>query len=241
MATNLKIISLNIEFNKHLDLILPFFRKENADVLLLQEVLEENLEFLHKNLQMDYIFIPLCRVKFSDAVKTLGIATFSKIRIIKSKTLHFLGNPKKVPLIDRTEPEKMNRVILVTWISKNSQEFCLINTHFTWAPDGGPNFRQRVDLDKLLKLLIPLEKFVLAGDFNAPRGREIFDTLAKYYKDNIPQNVTTTIDKNLHVAGDLQLVIDGLFTTKSYNTENIRVVGGVSDHCAIIGTIYNVT
>ena len=29
-------------------------------------------------------------------------------------------------------------------------------------------------------------KKVLAGDFNAPRGQEMFDTIAQNYKDNIP-------------------------------------------------------
>lgn len=40
----LKIISLNLERSKHLHLNLPFFQRENPDVLCLQEVLEADID-----------------------------------------------------------------------------------------------------------------------------------------------------------------------------------------------------
>jgi hypothetical protein len=78
----------------------------------------------------------------------------------------------------------------------------------------------------------------MCGDFNAPRGRLIFDRIATKYKDNIPPYVTTTIDKNIHHAGDLQLVVDGLFSTSKYEVRSVQVLDGLSDHCAIIGEVF---
>lgn len=189
---------------------------------------------------MDFVFAPLSKIKFHDGIKTLGIATFSKFKIIESSFMLYRGSSKTIPVIYRTEPEKMNRGILKTFVQKDSQTFCLVNNYFTWSPEGNPNLAQRADLKKLLKLLSQIPGFVMCGDFNAPRGREIFDKLAKVYKDNIPKDVTTTIDKNFHYAGDLQLVVDGLFTTKGYRVKGVKVINGVSDHCAIIGATYNI-
>lgn len=233
----IKIISLNIEFNKNYTRIFPFFFKENPDVLLLQEVLEEDLNPFKENLKMDFIFTPLCKINFPEGRKTLGIATFSKYKIIKHEIFYYHGLGDSVPVIERSEPEKMNRAILVTFIEKDSEQFCLINNYFTWVDQGGPSQVQKDDLERLLNLLSNYKESALCGDFNAPRGREIFDKLASVYKDNIPVEITTTIDKNLHYAGDLQLVVDGLFTTKGYLAENVMIVNGLSDHCGIVAEI----
>lgn len=233
----IKIISLNIEFNKHHGTIFPFFFMENPDVLILQEVLEEDLPLFKKNLQMGYVFAPLAKLKLPTGIKTLGQATFSKFKIKKSEVLDYRGDPKILPVMERSEPEKMNRAVLAVWVERNSEEFCLINTHFTWADGGGPTQVQLDDLEKMLKLLSKYGEFVLCGDFNAPRGREVFDRLASLYKDNIPKDIKTTIDKNIHKAGDLGIVVDGFFTAKGYLAENVRVVGGVSDHMAIVANV----
>jgi len=238
----IKIISLNIEFNKHYQTIFPFIFAENPDVVLLQEVLKEDLPLFEKNLAMDYKFAPLAKLRFSDGIKILGQATFSKLKIIKSEVLYYRGKKDKlktinIPLIDRTEPEKMIRAILVVFVEKDGQQFCLINTHFTWSDMGIPTQSQENDLDKMIKLLSKYKDFVLCGDFNAPRGMKVFDKLASIYKDNIPKEITTTIDKNLHHAGNLGIVVDGLFTTKRYMVEYVKLVDGVSDHKAIIANI----
>lgn len=89
----------------------------------------------------------------------------------------------------------------------------------------------------LLKFLSEIPEFILCGDFNAPRGGIIFDTIASKYKDNIPSEINTTIDKNLHKAGDLKLVVDGLFTTPSYQITSIKIIDSLSDHCAILANI----
>jgi hypothetical protein len=39
----MKVISLNIEGNKHYELVLPFLHTENPDVICLQEVLEDDV------------------------------------------------------------------------------------------------------------------------------------------------------------------------------------------------------
>ena len=89
--------------------------------------------------------------------------------------------------------------------------------------------------------LLNLSDVVFCGDFNAPRGRETWLIIASKLKDNIPQDITTTIDGHLHRAGDLQIVVDGLFTSKNYKASDVRVISGISDHCAIVANIEHST
>lgn len=95
-------------------------------------------------------------------------------------------------------------------------------------------------LPKLLETLGSFPELILAGDFNAPRGGEVFGTIAARYKDNIPPEYKTSIDGGLHRAGKLEYMVDGLFTTPQYIASKVRLIDGVSDHMAIVAEINRV-
>ena len=122
-------------------------------------------------------------------------------------------------------------------VEKEGETYTIATTHFTWADDGGVNEEQRRDLKQLLKLLRQRGELVLCGDFNAPRGREIFTILSSYLKDNVPPEVQTTLDPKLHRAGALPYVVDYLWSTPKYKATKVKVVSGVSDHMAIVANI----
>ena len=110
--------------------------------------------------------------------------------------------------------------------------------HFTWTPKASVSERQRTHTDKLIDILQEQE-VVMAGDFNIPRGNENYKKLRARYVDNVPAQIETTIDPILHYAnknvpGTLKLVVDYVWSTPEYVVENVRVVSGVSDHCAIV-------
>lgn len=54
----MKLISLNIENNLHHKTVLAFLKKEKADVVCLQELLEEDFEFFKKELNLDGVYQP---------------------------------------------------------------------------------------------------------------------------------------------------------------------------------------
>lgn len=57
-----------------------------------------------------------------------------------------------------------------------------------------------------------------------------------------PPEITTTIDSATHYSGKkLELVVDNIFTTPEYRVNNIRVITGVSDHCAVSGEVEKIT
>lgn len=98
--------------------------------------------------------------------------------------------------------------------------------------------RQKVNVLELLEL-VKNEELVLAGDFNIPRGNKVYKQVTKLFKDNIPAEVESTIDPDLHYrntkqAGTLKLVVDYVFSTPKYLVSDVKVTPGVSDHCAIV-------
>ncbi len=52
----MKLISLNIELNRHHELVLPFLKSQNADVVCLQELLEEDFEMYKRELGMNGVY-----------------------------------------------------------------------------------------------------------------------------------------------------------------------------------------
>lgn len=251
-GSSLSLISLNIEGHKHLsERVIPFLKNSQPEVILLQEVFFQDLKLLSARLGVETVFAPMClrplaygeRGEFLD----WGLAVLSRLSIVECEAVYYVGSPRNLPMIDPTlhqsDADLEARALLCVGVKKNNKLFNLATTHFTWTPDGQPSDQQRHDLPKLCQALAGRE-LTWTGDTNAPRypkSGEIWNQLSQRFIDWIPSNVTTTLDRNLHRAGDLQLVVDALFTTNGYQAQNIQVIDGLSDHCAIVANIYKLT
>lgn len=134
MQTNaLKIISLNIESDRHFDRFIPFIQKQKPDVISLQEVLDKDIIFLENAFEMQSVYIPL---KFSLRDKDvldlkLGILTLSNLPLKKNYNAYYRGSPEDLPRLPSCHAEKMARAILVSEYVKGDHSYCLVNTHFT--------------------------------------------------------------------------------------------------------------
>lgn len=238
----LKLISVNIEKHRHIDRVLDFLKRKNPDVICFQEILKEDFPMFLEATGFKGVFVPMTKVtpKFEINVEkvTSGIAIISKFPL-KTETHYYWGSSDFVPEFTHgSDPSSYNRMLLVGRLGRGGKEFVIGNTHFTWTSDGSINDWQRKDLVSLMDILSKYPEIILCGDMNAPRGREVFEIIASKYKDNIPAHLTTSIDKNLHRAGDLQLVVDVLFTTPEYVAKNVRLQDGVSDHMAVVAELF---
>lgn len=241
---SIKLISINIEGNKHLqERVLPFLQKENPEVVTLQEVFIADVELIKKTLRMDGVFVPMADVDYQNehlpANGLWGVLHLSKLPIIESGYQYYYGDESVIPrFFARQEPNSMNRVLVWQKVEKEGKEYCFATTHFTWSKNGETIDLQLQTYEAMSAVLDKLPDLVLTGDFNAPRGKEVFTKLATRYKDNIPASVITTIDNNLHKAQDeINFVVDGCFSSPSYQVENVKVVPGVSDHMAVVAEV----
>ncbi len=245
----MKIATLNCEGTRHLnELILPWLEREQPDIFCCQEFAEESLEVVARALGAKYHFLPTIKVAnpqdyFDNPVGWYGVALFSKIPAsVFHDCYYFKTDTVNEPI--KKKPNSGWRAFLWMDVPNNHlaptfspEKLRLATTHFTWAAGGGINDEQRRDIVSLSQVLDEVQPDVLCGDFNAPRGGEIFSQLAERYRDNIPASVTTTLDQNLHRVPGLQLVVDGMFSQKNLPIRDVRVVDNVSDHCAVIGEL----
>lgn len=237
---SLRLISLNIERAKHYDLVLPFLKAQTPDIVCLQEMLERDIPLFKEALGMDAVYAPMDWYPAEEKPALMGIAIFSRFPIRDSRILYYAGNPQN---ISPTQAQRTvnNFALLVADVEQSGSLYRIGTTHFLWTFDGSVSSEQREAFAKLLPLLEAEREIVFCGDFNAPRGGEIFSMLAKKYTDNVPSQYTTSIDGSLHRAGPLQHMVDGLFSTPAYQVSQVRMVCGVSDHCALVGEIQKVS
>jgi len=248
----IKLISLNIERNLHYDTALPFLRREEADVVCLQEILDRDVKRFEEALQMKALYVSTSyadKGRHTEELARLGVqegnALLTRLPITREGVFYYYGSPDVVPRVtDPLAPDRYDHMRgAVIWASVQAGEhpFTIGTTHFTWTPEGSIVSKgQWQDVDALLKRLEEFPEFILCGDFNAPRGLPIWGKLAERFKDNIPPEYTTSIDQKLHFKPGIMYVVDGLFSSKEYRVFDVRLVEGVSDHKAVVGMIERV-
>lgn len=159
---------------------------------------------------------------------------------------------------DGEDPNSMHRVVvsaefkpnsIFSQILNNGEGCAVATTHFTWSPKGSFTDQQQQAYTAMKSVLAQFQPHVLCGDFNSPRlwieeetekngkdyQKNVFGLLATEYRDTIPEAVLTSIDGQFHKAGDLELMVDGMFVQSQLNQPSkVRVVGGLSDHKAVV-------
>lgn len=236
------MVSLNVEGDKHLPRVIDFLKREKPDVVCLQEVFAANLEMFKNELNLEGEFFPTVNVAnetiWAKNIKGLsGMGILTNIKNANFNSDYYFGKRELVSSYIFTKPNSGARVLAWMDAEKDGRKYRIAATHFTWSSDGKANAEQKRDIKNLIKLLDKKGDFVLCGDFNAPRGGEIFKILADRYQDNIPRNAPTTLDAGYHRMPGLRLVVDGLFSTEKYKVSRVRVVNGISDHMAIAAEI----
>lgn len=238
----LKLVTLNIEGYKHFDSVIPFLKHQNADVICLQEVWQKDIHVLEFALKMRGYFAPLHHMideKDSPSSRELwGMLILTNRKPVQFAVNYYVESKDSNPDFIWEDPETSNRALLIAEIKKDKELFRIITTHFTWSPNGQSTPKQYKDLGTMIDMLSTYDGFVLCGDFNAPRGRDIWNKIKTHYHDNIPQNILTTLDPNLHRIKNLNYVVDGIFSTPQYLVKNVQVTGGLSDHQAVTAQVF---
>lgn len=244
---SIKLVSLNIEMSKHLGLVEKFLISEMPDVVCLQELLEHDIPRISVACPgATHIFQPMSRMISEVPGAIYGIGIFSRIKVVTHGEQYYVGRPALLPESDLSDPRTFNaanRMVMWCDVEKDGTQLRFATTHFTWTPDGRPSDEQRRNMHTLIGVLGDLGEFILTGDFNAPRGGEIFAMLTERYTDNVPAKYKTSIDIALHRDGKLRLnelidkMVDGLFSTPAYLVSDAKMISGVSDHCALVADV----
>src|SRR3989344_2532519 len=170
MSASTKLLSLNIERSKHLDLIIPFLERQAPEVACLQEVMEEDIGRISRAMGgASCVFEPMA-YRPDESSHPMGVAIFSRLEIVEKKTHYYSGERgvlRNSIQSDSSTYNLLNRLLLTCDIRKDGAVFQICTTHFTWTFDGVADDVQRRDMKALIGILDGLGDFVLTGDFNA--------------------------------------------------------------------------
>lgn len=256
-------ISVNIEGLKHLESrVIPFLQQEQPDVVCFQELFETSLPKLRAATGLEVVLAPMGNVLEDnphlppEGIFGVGLAVNPQKWQITHWEKHYYAGQADAPVpvfFADENPNSVFRVLLVAHVQSRQQpaeKYVVATTHFTWSPRGSFTQLQAENFETLTHFLEKIPEFVLCGDFNSPRNQppaaevgglttaNAFNQLASRYQDTIPSHYTTSIDSSLHKSGQqIELMVDGLFTTPAYQAENVQLVKGVSDHLAIVAEV----
>ena len=239
----MKLISLNIEFNRHLDRVKDFLQAEQADVVCLQELLQEHLPFFQEATGADVVhYAPMTRLQRHGVDDLLGVGIFSRVPVSRWQ-VHLLGGEGSgtEPFKAETAASKHGStrfVALEAVLATPTGDLPLLTTHFPVTVEGGMDEFQTGVCDNFLNLVAGYPTVAACGDFNAPRGRPIFSRLAAALTDTIPAHYETSLYGPFHKAGyQLPYMVDGLFVKGRANASNVALKAGMSDHHAIVAEL----
>lgn len=236
-----RLLTLNIEKDRHLDRVRAAIATHLPDIVCLQEVMEADCPSLAEVGDYEFQYAPMARMRNGTRLRpvpdlTWGVATLARIPVREQAIACYSANAT-IRYFD--QPNDPRRVLVVTEVEHDGGLHRIVTTHFTWSPGGEFTDEQREDFGLLRNALTAYPHYVLCGDFNAPRGRPLFSLFTDEIGliDHLPAHIRTTIDPQLHRAGALQLVVDTIFSTPDYDVEDVQVLDAVSDHKGILATL----
>ncbi len=239
--STITLVQLNIERDKHFDRIFPFLKEIQPDILCVQEITDHSVIRFEQELGYHSFFVPMYNRVENGVAFAQGIAIFSTLPFKKTWSKQYGGFEGSLPDYVQTDPTIMHDSLIFTLafaeIEHDNALYRFATTHFPWTAQGAATDFQRKDMHNILTLLATTGEVILTGDFNAPRGGEIFGMLADTYKDNVPTKYTSSIDGSLHRAGPLPYMVDGIFSSPGYQVSNVTMYKGLSDHCGFVATI----
>lgn len=239
----LRILQLNVEQSKHTERILPFLKTNTPEVICFQEVMESNVPLFCE--VMGARFHHFAQTSLRDGTRE-GLLLASRYPLSSIAVYHYAGAEDLLEHIKGfpwPEVGEFKRTALFGTITTDDADIRVGVTHFTWTPDGSASNAQREAFAKLCTALKQEKDFILCGDFNAPRGGEIWGMFAARYRDNIPAEYTWSLDQELHRAPliEREKMVDGIFSTPEYTIANVERVCGLSDHCGFTAIVSHAT
>jgi endonuclease/exonuclease/phosphatase family metal-dependent hydrolase len=250
----IKFLQLNIWLGKYLDRVISYIKKNNFDIVCLQEV--AGGEFNHDQ-----------RNCFNDLVRKTGMEGQLAIYINKSGDISsYIGN---VVLYKREYKMQVNHVIwmkryaeisnpaiistrkfaplvprsaLAILLEKNHQHVMVIDAHLAWGPTPDDAVYKKNQAKKLyhwMKTHVRMP-FILAGDFNLnPHTKIVTDFSRLGMNLTIKHNITNTLNPRIHYAKHLfpsGIPVDYVITDKKIRVDKFFVeeVADLSDHFGLV-------
>ncbi|KKQ89576.1 MAG: hypothetical protein UT12_C0011G0032 [Candidatus Curtissbacteria bacterium GW2011_GWC2_38_9] len=257
-ARVLKFIQINIYKGKYFEALLDFLKKQDADVITMQEVTvggfnltddkSVNLfEILKEKLKLNGVYYGDLKLTGS-ADSSFGNAVLTKFEIKKSRVITLKKfRPVSLEELDGASAfeirPKISRHMLDVLVGSPIGGLHVLSVHGAWtAPpqDTPENLRQAELIKYYLKLLNKDDQpFVLGGDLNVTPNTKVINminSVANNLMINSPFEYTT--HPKIHKIVPRKFLVDYIFSSKHFKVFSLNVPEvTVSDHSPVVAEL----
>lgn len=236
----LKVVSLNIWLGGMLfDSALEFLRKENPDIIGIQEVCNnKNFNLLKSELGYSYAsFAPALKENLKEGTAEQGNAILSKFPIIAEKTVFYdlpYDDNFIRPVADFSRvPRNLQQAVLEI----NGVKFNIFNTQGIWGFDGKDTERRLQMAKTIINGIKDKENVILTGDFNVNQGTKTIANIGKHLKEIFKDELVNTfnIKRKPERSGYDKAVVDRIFVGKNIKVmEHYCPQVDISDHLPLV-------
>lgn len=246
----IKLLTLNIWLGgKMMDEVIDFLSKENADIVLMQEVFNGEDQELDRRFRTMQVLKSSLGYKYSDfapcyrdfdhtnGMAQRGNGILSKLPITSSEVSYFSvpynETHRDIPSMYADCPNNLQHVE----VEAGEQKLNVFNTHGPWGLDGDDfNVRRQAMDDVIAKKTAGLNNVVLAGDTNATAKNPVITNLKTIFNDVFDGELKTTFNmKQKTNPGYASAVVDYIFVDKNLNIVNKKCpVVDISDHLPLV-------
>lgn len=139
MTASISLMQLNIECDKHYDLIFPVLKKINSEVVCVQELLEKDIPLFEQVTDAKCYYIPMTHWNDGEIPTLFGLGIFSRLPMLLKTVEYYHGSADSLPVYVKGNPNSLNHALAYIDVEKDDSVFRVGTTHFTWTPDGKSN------------------------------------------------------------------------------------------------------
>lgn len=244
----IRFVTLNIwDGGRLLDNAVDFIRKEDPDVVAMQEIYDgknprlerryRTIEVFKKKLGFPhYIFAPAFIGSLSIGNIEQGNAIFSKVPITSEKVTFFDKSYGKFNAEDSKDFGLIPRILQHGLIGLDNLKLNIFNIHGIWGLDGKDNSR-RLKMSKIIiREIKDKENVILAGDFNVELNTQTIKNIECHLKNVFKDELKTTFNmKHKDEGGYATAVVDMIFVSKHFKiVDRYMMDVDVSDHMPLV-------
>lgn len=251
---NLKVISLNMWWGGELfSALLEFLRREDADIVMLQEVYDgtdpslkpsyRSMRVLDKELGYPYAEFGLAYIETAPAGKIPhGNAILSKFAVKDSETL-FMANPPRPDFEYRDTREHwpiLPAPLQIANLETPAGSVAVGNVHGVWDLDGDNYSQNRQAMTSMiLELAARQPNVIVAGDTNAKSTNRAMLELEPRLKSVFGAEVPTTFNmRRKDNPGYATAAVDLMFVSSKIEVISKHVPDvDISDHLPLVVTL----
>lgn len=245
----LRFLNLNLWQGNLLFEAINFIKKENPDIISLQEVYgEENknlqdqfrsLAVLRKELGIsDFFFSPAFIHNRYEGKFVNGNGILSRYPI-KAKHTYFYDTPFSDNYLGRPDTFiTCPRNLQECQVNVNGFKVNIFNTQGIWGLDGEDNERRLKMAEIIIDKIKNKDNVILSGDFNVREQTKTIALIEKHLINIFKKELTTTFNlkrKNRDLSGYAESVVDIIFVSPSIKVVDHRCPAvDVSDHFPLV-------